>query len=60
VRAIDSFAVIGAGAFGTALACAAARAGRRTLLWARNPVLAAEMAATRRNPRLPGVTLPAA
>ena len=47
--------VIGAGAWGTALAVHCARAGHRVTLWARNP---APIAAARSNPRLPGVTLP--
>ncbi len=49
--------VVGAGAFGTALAVALARDGRAVTLWARDG--AAEMQATRRNERrLPGVILP--
>ncbi len=52
-------AVLGAGAFGTALAVALALGGRRVTLWARDPVHVAEMQATRRNDRrLPGVALP--
>lgn len=54
---MNEVAVIGAGAWGTALAVQAARAGRRVALWARDPARAAEMAATRRSPRLPGVVL---
>lgn len=50
--------VIGAGAWGTALALQAARAGNRVTLWARDPARAATLAATRENPRLPGVRLP--
>jgi glycerol-3-phosphate dehydrogenase (NAD(P)+) len=55
----SEIAVIGAGAWGTALAMVAARAGRRVTLWARSPARAEEIAQTRRNPRLPGVELPA-
>lgn len=51
--------VVGAGAFGTALAVAAARAGRRVLLWARDEATVAAIDARREAPRLPGVTLPA-
>lgn len=52
--------VIGAGAFGTALAVVYAAAGREVVLWARDPAAAARMATTRENAaRLPGVTLPA-
>ena len=47
-------AVIGGGAWGTALALHAARAGHQVTLWARN----AEWAAGRINPRLPNVPLP--
>jgi glycerol-3-phosphate dehydrogenase (NAD(P)+) len=36
--------VIGAGAFGTALAVAQAAAGRRVALWARDPAAVAAMA----------------
>jgi len=50
--------VIGAGAWGTALAIQAARAGARVLLWARNPSRAAVITAQRENPRLPGARLP--
>ncbi len=50
--------MIGAGAWGTALAIQAVRAGNRVTLWARDPARAAVLAATRENPRLPGVTLP--
>ena len=52
--------VLGAGAFGTALAIARGRAGRRVALWARDPGLVAQMAATGQNAaRLPGALLPA-
>lgn len=53
-------AVVGAGAWGTALANAAARAGREVTLIARDPDHALEMAGERQNRRrLPGVTLEA-
>jgi glycerol-3-phosphate dehydrogenase (NAD(P)+) len=51
----NSVAVIGAGAWGTALASVAARAGRDVILYARNAGAAAHMTATRENPKLPGV-----
>jgi glycerol-3-phosphate dehydrogenase (NAD(P)+) len=51
--------VIGAGAWGTALASVAARAGRDVMLYARNAEAAAGMTATRENPRLSGVKLDA-
>src|SRR5258707_13582434 len=52
-------AVIGAGAWGTALAGVAARAGRDVVLYARGSATAAEIAATRSNPKLPGAKLEA-
>ena len=57
MTAFRSVAVIGAGAWGTALATVAARAGRNVTLWARNSEHAARIASTRDNPRLPGVRL---
>ena len=54
-----SVAVIGAGAWGTALASVAARAGREVILFARNAAAAAHLTATRENTRLPGVQLDA-
>lgn len=57
---IGSVGVIGAGAWGTALAIQAQRAGLRTVLWARRPEAAAAIASTRQNPDyLTGATLPA-
>jgi glycerol-3-phosphate dehydrogenase (NAD(P)+) len=53
----QSVAVIGAGAWGTALATAAARAERKVTLCARNAEHAARIASSRENPRLPGVQL---
>ena len=51
--------VIGAGAFGTALAVALGREGRAVTLWARDADHVADMARTRANAaRLPGVALP--
>jgi glycerol-3-phosphate dehydrogenase (NAD(P)+) len=52
-----SVAVIGAGAWGTALAGVAARAGRKVVLCARSAAHAADIAATRTNPKLPGTRL---
>jgi glycerol-3-phosphate dehydrogenase (NAD(P)+) len=55
----ERIAVLGAGAWGTALTIAAARAGQSVTLWARDPARAATIAATRRNERLlPGAVLP--
>jgi glycerol-3-phosphate dehydrogenase (NAD(P)+) len=50
-------AVVGAGAWGTALANCAARAGRDVTLWARDAAMVAQLTATRENPRLPGIRL---
>jgi glycerol-3-phosphate dehydrogenase (NAD(P)+) len=55
--AFDRIAVLGAGAWGTALANVVARAGRDVTLWSRDPQATAELAKTRINPRLPGVAL---
>jgi glycerol-3-phosphate dehydrogenase (NAD(P)+) len=55
---MSSVAVIGAGAWGTALAIQAVRAGNDVTLWARDPGRAQLMAASRENPRLAGVLLP--
>jgi glycerol-3-phosphate dehydrogenase (NAD(P)+) len=59
MKAFQSVAVIGAGAWGTALAGVAARAGREVVLYARQPERAAEIAATRANPKLSGAHLDA-
>lgn len=59
MTALQSVAVIGAGAWGTALATVAARAGRAVTLWARNAEHATRIASTRENPRLPGVRIAA-
>jgi len=53
----QNVAVIGAGAWGTALAGVAARAGRDVVLYARDAAMAAALVATRQNPKLPGVKL---
>ena len=57
MRPLNRVSVIGAGAWGTALASVAARAGREVTLYARDAAMAAAIAATRDNPRLPGVSL---
>ena len=53
-----SVAVIGAGAWGTALAILLAKAGREVTLWARDAQKAEAMRQRRENPRLPGARLP--
>jgi glycerol-3-phosphate dehydrogenase (NAD(P)+) len=52
-----SIAVLGAGAWGVALANAASRAGHRVALWARDRDHVEEMRATGESRRLPGVKL---
>ncbi len=55
----DHIAIMGAGAWGTALAIQAHRAGQRAMLWARDPARAALIEHSRANERLlPGITLP--
>jgi glycerol-3-phosphate dehydrogenase (NAD(P)+) len=55
---MSSIAVIGAGAWGAALAIQAARAGNDVTLWSRDPARTALLAASRETPRLPGIRLP--
>jgi glycerol-3-phosphate dehydrogenase (NAD(P)+) len=55
--AYDHIAVVGAGAWGTALANVAVRAGRAATLVARDVHTAAAIAAARASPRLPGLRL---
>jgi glycerol-3-phosphate dehydrogenase (NAD(P)+) len=57
MSAYHSIAVIGAGAYGTALADVAARAGREVVLYARSPAAAEMMQTARRNPRLPSASI---
>ncbi|MFN6276705.1 MAG: NAD(P)H-dependent glycerol-3-phosphate dehydrogenase [Alphaproteobacteria bacterium] len=55
----DHIAIMGAGAWGTALAIQALRGGQRAVLWARDPARAALIEQSRANERLlPGVALP--
>ncbi len=54
----NSIGIIGAGAWGTALATVAARAGRAVTLYARDASHAAHITKARENPSLPGVRLP--
>ena len=60
VAELAHIGVVGGGAWGTALACLARRAGRRTTLWSRDPAVSATIARDRANPvYLPGATLDA-
>lgn len=52
-------AVIGSGAWGTALAVKLHQNGHGVTLWTHNPLRAAQMNREHNNPRLPGITLPA-
>jgi len=55
---VKRVAVVGGGAWGTALALVAARAGREVTLWARDPVIVAAINRERENPvYLPGIAL---
>lgn len=55
---MNTIGIVGAGAWGTALAATARRAGRNVLLWAHEPDVAATITATRENAAyLPGVRL---
>jgi glycerol-3-phosphate dehydrogenase (NAD(P)+) len=56
-QAFQTLAVLGAGAWGSALANVAARAGRNVVLWSRDAKTAAEIEQSRDSPRLPGVKL---
>ena len=59
--AIERLAIIGAGAWGTALAITARRAGSAVRLWAHEPEVTAALAERHENPvYLPGITIDAA
>ncbi|MGL5168990.1 MAG: NAD(P)H-dependent glycerol-3-phosphate dehydrogenase [Afipia sp.] len=53
----QTISIVGAGAWGTALANAAARAGRDVVLCARDSTVAEKISQTRENPKLPGIQL---
>ena len=55
--AFNHIAVIGAGAWGTALALTCARAGRKVSLWEHDAANAAQLAQKRESLYLPGVPL---
>jgi glycerol-3-phosphate dehydrogenase (NAD(P)+) len=58
-KPFSHIAVLGAGAWGTALALAARAAGRQTTLWVREADVLADIKGGRGNRFLPGVTMPA-
>jgi glycerol-3-phosphate dehydrogenase (NAD(P)+) len=60
MTSFNSIAVVGAGAWGTALAGVAARAGRNVILCVRGAETAKAIASKRSNPKLPGFPLNAA
>jgi glycerol-3-phosphate dehydrogenase (NAD(P)+) len=58
MTSIERIGIVGAGAWGTALAAAAARAGRTVTLWAREDDVVASINGARENARfLPGIPL---
>jgi len=58
VTDIAHIGVVGGGAWGTALACLARRAGRRVTLWSRDSAISRAIATERANPvYLPGIAL---
>jgi glycerol-3-phosphate dehydrogenase (NAD(P)+) len=59
MTAFNSVAIVGAGAWGSALTSVAARAGRKVTLCARDAAAAAKISATRANAKLPGAKLDA-
>jgi glycerol-3-phosphate dehydrogenase (NAD(P)+) len=58
-RRADTVGIVGAGAFGTALASVVARANRRVVLWSRDAAVVDAIRRTGRSPRLPEAPLPA-
>ena len=55
---VSHIGVVGGGAWGTALACLARRAGRQVTLWSRDPSISASIARDRTNAiYLPGIAL---
>lgn len=56
--AFADIGIVGAGAYGAALALAASRAGRTVRLWARDGATVKAIRSTRQAPRLPGIALP--
>src|SRR5580692_6281609 len=55
---VEDIAVVGAGSYGTCLAVLFGKAGHRVSFWARNPEVAAQVAASRVTPYLPEHRLP--
>ncbi len=57
--AFDHIAVLGAGAWGSALALTCVRAGRKVTLWEPDPANSAQLAKSRESPFLPGIQIDA-
>lgn len=55
---MSQIGIVGAGAWGTALALSISRAGRSVMLWVHNPITAATVLEKRESPYLPGFQLP--
>jgi glycerol-3-phosphate dehydrogenase (NAD(P)+) len=55
----DTVGIVGAGSFGTALGSVLARAGRRVVIWSRDPAVVDAITTKRSCPRLPEAPLPA-
>jgi glycerol-3-phosphate dehydrogenase (NAD(P)+) len=58
VTRTDTVGIVGAGRFGTALGSVLARAGRRVLVWSRDPDVVRSIQTARTCPRLPEAPLP--
>ncbi len=58
LKVMNRIGVVGAGAWGTALALTACRTGLQVVLWVHNPTTAALLVAHHESPYLPGVLLP--
>jgi glycerol-3-phosphate dehydrogenase (NAD(P)+) len=56
----DTVGIVGAGAFGSALASVLARAGRRVVLWSRDRAVVDAIREKRASPRLPAAAIPEA
>ena len=54
----DTVGIVGAGSFGSALGSVLARAGRRVVIWSRDPDVVASIQEHRVSPRLPQAVLP--
>ncbi|HLL24028.1 MAG TPA: NAD(P)-binding domain-containing protein, partial [Kofleriaceae bacterium] len=53
----DTLGIVGAGQFGSSLASVIARAGRRVVIWSRDPAVVTAINEQRRSPRMPAAAL---